>query len=56
VRRTSAGRAALKPVPVRRRYREYGAEYQYVWNDLRRILVVAGILIVLLIVLSFVLQ
>jgi hypothetical protein len=41
---------------VRRRYSEYAEEYKYVWADLRRIVVVAGILIVLLIVLEFVLR
>jgi hypothetical protein len=55
-RRGSALRAATRPAPVRRRYQEYAAEYQYVWNDLRRILIVAGVLIALLVVLSFFLQ
>ncbi len=45
----SAGRATT----TRRRYAEYAAEYAYVWADLRRILVVAGVLLLLLIVLSF---
>jgi hypothetical protein len=54
--RRATGRTAARPVPTRRRYREYAAEYAYVWADLRRILVVAGVLIVLLIVLSFYLQ
>jgi hypothetical protein len=49
-------RAAGRPVVVRRRYSEYGSEYQYVWTDLRRIVVVAVVLIALLIVLSFVLN
>jgi hypothetical protein len=49
-------RAAGRPVVVRRRYSEYGEEYKYVWTDLRRILVVAVVLIALLIVLSFVLN
>ena len=51
-----AGRASLKAPPVRRRYAEYAAEYQYVWADLRRILLVAGVLIVLLVVASFFVQ
>ena len=42
--------------PARRRYQEYAAEYAYVWADLRRICIVAGVLIALLVVLSFVLQ
>jgi len=46
----------MRPAPVRRRYREYGADYQYVWNDLHRIVIVALVLIVLLVVLSFVLS
>jgi hypothetical protein len=40
----------------RRRYAEYAAEYAYVWSDLRRIVLVAGLLIVLLIVASFFIQ
>ena len=55
-RRAAASRLAPKPAPARRRYSEYAAEYAYVWADLRRILIVAGALIVLLVVLSFVLQ
>ena len=47
------GRSAAKPAVVRRRYSEYAEEYQYVWSDLQRILVVAGILVVVLIVASF---
>jgi len=42
-------------LPTRRRYREYAEEYAYVWSDLRRILIVAVSLIVLLVVLWFVL-
>jgi hypothetical protein len=53
---SGAGRASAKPAPVRRRYSEYAAEYQYVWADLQRILVVAGLLIVLLVVASFFIQ
>lgn len=41
---------------VRRRYSEYAEEYGYVWSDLRRIVVVAGILIALLIALAFALN
>ena len=37
----------------RRRYSEYGDEYAYVWSDLRRIVLVAGFLIALLVVASF---
>ena len=53
---TGAGRTAAKPATPRRRYSEYVAEYQYVWADLRRIVLVAGVLIVLLIVASFFIQ
>lgn len=55
-RRAAAARATAKPAPTRRRYHEYAAEYAYVSADLRRILIVAGVLIALLVVLSFVLQ
>jgi hypothetical protein len=48
-----AGGGATKPAPVRRRYAEYADEYQHVWSDLRRILVVSGALMVLLVVASF---
>jgi hypothetical protein len=51
--RRAAGRSTVKAAPVRRRYSEYAVEYQYVWADLRRILLVAGLLVVLLVVLSF---
>lgn len=51
-RRGVAGRTA-RPAVVRRRYSEYAEEYQYIWADLRRIVVVAGVLMVLLVVLSF---
>ena len=54
-RRGVSGRTA-RPVPVRRRYSEYAEEYRYIWADLRRIAVVAGVLIFLLIVLSFFIQ
>jgi hypothetical protein len=54
--RRAGTRPTARPVPTRRRYHEYGAEYAYVWVDLQRILIVAGVLIVLLIVLSFYLQ
>jgi hypothetical protein len=47
------GRGPAKPAPVRRRYAEYADEYEYVWSDLRRILVVSGALMVLLVVASF---
>ena len=49
-------RTATRAPVVRRRYSEYGAEYAYVWADLRRIVIVAGILVALLIVLEFVLR
>ena len=48
-----AARSAGRATTVRRRYAEYAAEYAYVWSDLRRIGVVAGALLLLLIVLSF---
>ena len=43
----------MKSPVARRRYAEYAEEYLYVWSDLRRVLVVAGVLVVLLVVLSF---
>lgn len=52
----SGARTATRTPVVRRRYSEYTEEYKYVWNDLRRIVIVAGILIVLLIVLEFALR
>jgi hypothetical protein len=52
----SGARTAVRTPVVRRRYSEYTEEYKYVWNDLRRIVIVAGILIVLLIVLEFALR
>jgi hypothetical protein len=52
----AGGRAAAKPAPVRRRYSEYAAEYSYVWADLRRIFIVAVVLIALLVVASFFVQ
>lgn len=55
-RRVVGGRTAAKAPVVRRRYSEYGEEYQYVWSDLRRILLVASLLIVLLVVASFVIE
>lgn len=54
-RRPAATRAG-RPAPVRRRYSEYAEEYQYVWADLRRIMIVAGALVALLIALAFVVQ
>jgi hypothetical protein len=47
------GRTAAKPAVVRRRYAEYAEEYQHVWSDLQRVLLVAGVLVVLLVVASF---
>ena len=55
-RRTGTGRASARIPVVRRRYAEYAEEYGYIWADLRRILWVAGALIVLLIVASFFIQ
>jgi hypothetical protein len=52
-RRASSTRIAGKPLVIRRRYAEYAEEYQYVWADLRKILMVAGLLVVLLIAASF---
>ena len=52
-RRPAAGAPQKTPAAPRRRYAEYADEYRYVWADLRRIAVVAGGLLVLLIVLSF---
>ena len=57
-RRPAAGRAAGQPASARaaaarRPYADYAAEYGYVWADLRRIALVAGGLLLLLIVLSF---
>ena len=49
-------RTATRAPIVRRRYSEYAEEYGYVWNDLRRIVIVAGILVALLIALEFVLR
>ena len=49
----AAARIAARTTATRRRYAEYAAEYAYVWADLRRIAVVAGALLLLLIVLSF---
>ena len=54
-RRGASGRTA-RPAPVRRRYSEYAEEYRYIWADLRRIAVVAGVLVALLIALSFFIQ
>jgi hypothetical protein len=51
-RRGVAGRTG-RAATLRRRYSEYAEEYEYIWADLRRIMVVAGVLIVLLVVLSF---
>ncbi len=50
--RRTAGPTA-RTVPTRRRYADYAVEYAHVWGDLRRIAVVAGALLALLIVLSF---
>jgi len=54
-RRGTAGtaRGVGRAAPPRRRYADYATEYAYVWGDLRRIALVAGALLLLLIVLSF---
>ena len=52
IRATPRGGSA-RPAAARRPYADYGAEYSYVWADLRRIALVAGGLLALLIVLSF---
>jgi hypothetical protein len=54
-RRTTMGtaRGVGRAAPTRRRYADYASEYAYVWGDLRRIGLVAGALLLLLIVLSF---
>jgi hypothetical protein len=52
-RRAAPAAAAARPAPTRRAYAEYGVEYRYVWQDLRRIALIAGSLLLLLIVLSF---
>jgi hypothetical protein len=51
VRRGGGVGSASRPV-ARRRYADYAAEYRYVWGDLRRIALVAGGLLLLLIILS----
>ncbi len=57
-RRAAAAASArlAKTVAPRRRFHEYAEEYQYIWADLQRIVVVAGVLIALLVVLSFFIQ
>ena len=52
----AANGGASKPVTSRRPYSEYGAEYAYVLSDLRRIVVIAGSLVLLLVILSFFIQ
>ncbi len=47
-------RSVARQAPPRRRYSEYAADYAYIGLDLRRIAVVTGILVALLIALSFV--
>jgi hypothetical protein len=51
--RSSVARTPLRTAAPRRPYSDYGADYAYVAADLRRIALVAVILIVLLVVLSF---
>jgi hypothetical protein len=51
-----AASAPSKPVSSRRPYSEYGAEYAYVLADLRRIAVIGGSLLLLLVILSFFIQ
>ena len=52
IRATPRG-GSTRPAAARRPYADYGTEYSYVWGDLRRIALVAGGLLVLLVVLSF---
>ena len=54
-RRSAAGgaRGVGRATTPHRRYADYASEYAYVWGDLRRIGLVAGALLLLLIVLSF---
>jgi hypothetical protein len=54
--RSSIARTASRLATPRRSYAEYAAEYAYVAADLRRIALVAVVLIVLLVALSFVIQ
>jgi hypothetical protein len=54
--RSSAARAPVRTAAPRRPYSEYTEEYTYVSADLRRIALVAVVLIALLVVLSFVVQ
>ena len=54
--RSTAARTPVRTAAQRRPYSDYGADYAYVLADLRRILMVALVLIVLLVVLSFVVQ
>ena len=49
----SAGRRATPVAQVRRGFAESAADYRYVQGDLKRIAILAGGLVVLLIVLSF---
>jgi hypothetical protein len=51
--RAEAARPARAKAPTRRPFSEYAAEYRYVLGDLRRIALVAGSLLLVLIVLSF---
>ncbi|MCC6176499.1 MAG: hypothetical protein IT305_14425 [Chloroflexi bacterium] len=55
--RTGPGRApAHRAAAPRRRYSEYAAEYAYVWADLHRIVIVAGVLVLLMVALWFALE
>jgi len=54
--RTRLTEPTARAVVVRRSYAEYGSEYSYVWADLRRIVLVGGSLLLLLIALSFVIR
>ena len=54
--RTRLTESTARAAVVRRPYSEYAAEYRYVWNDLCRIALVGGSLLLLLIVLSFVIR
>lgn len=54
--RSSTARTPVRTTAPRRPYSDYGADYAYVLADLRRILIVAVALIVLLVALYFVVQ
>jgi hypothetical protein len=51
-----AGSGVSKTVSIRRPYSQYAAEYAYVLSDLRRIALIAGGLLLVLVILSFFVQ